>query len=92
MFSEVCKESDKGTEHLVTTKKVQGGEIIISFFVIFHITMEGKIKRVTYNVSKEIAELHMEDGEIKSVPMSEEEWMKNLQGNVVENFSKLLNE
>ena len=54
--------------------------------------MEGKIYRVTYNVCKEVAELHMEDGSVNYIPMSEEEWKKNLQGNIIENFNKLLNE
>ena len=54
--------------------------------------MKGKIYRVTYNVSKSVAELHMEDGEIKTVPMSEGEWDEMIQGNVVENFKKYLDE
>ena len=54
--------------------------------------MEGKIYRVTYNVSKCLAELHMDDGSVNYIPMSEEEWKKTIEGNVVENFNKLLNE
>ena len=54
--------------------------------------MKGKISRVTYNVIKSVAELHMEDGEVKTVPMTEEEWIHMTQGNIVENFNKLLDE
>jgi len=61
-------------------------------FLLFFRHMIGKIHRVTYNVFKHVAELHMEDGEVKSVPMSAEEWQKMLEGNPIENFNKLLNE
>ena len=54
--------------------------------------MIGKIYRVTYNVLKQEAELHMEDGEIKSVHMTEDEWNEMLKGNIVENFNRFLNE
>ena len=54
--------------------------------------MIGKIYRVTYNVLKQEAELHMEDGEIKSIPMTEDEWKEMLKGNIVENFNRFLNE
>lgn len=54
--------------------------------------MKGKIYRVTYNVSKGVAELHMDNDEIKTVSISKEEWDKMIQGNVVENFNKFLNE
>ena len=64
----------------------------LHLFCYFLDIMEGKIHRVTYNVFKHAAELHMEDGSVKSVPMSAEEWQKMLEGNPVENFNKLLNE
>jgi hypothetical protein len=54
--------------------------------------MKGKNYRVTYNVNKGEAELHMEDGEVKTVSIPKEEWDKMIQGNVVENFNKFLNE
>jgi len=54
--------------------------------------MEGKIYRVTYNVSKAQAELHMDNGEVKIVPLLKMEWNEMIKGNVVENFNKLLNE
>ena len=62
------------------------------FCVIFSYSMIGKIYRVTYNVLKQEAELHMEDGEIKSVHMTEDEWKEMLKGNIVENFNRFLNE
>ena len=71
---------------------MKGDEKSSLFFVIFSITMKGKIYRVTYNVSKKIAELHMEDGDIKEVPMSEDEWGDAIKGDVVENFKKYLDE
>lgn len=54
--------------------------------------MKGDIYRVTYNVIKGVAELHMENGDIKTVPMTDEEWQKMLDGDLIENFNKLLNE
>ena len=54
--------------------------------------MKGKIYRVTYNMIQHVVELHMVDGEIKTMPMTEEEWESHIEGDVVENFSKLLDE
>lgn len=54
--------------------------------------MEGKIYRVTYNTIRHTAELHMKDGEVKVIPMTDDEWQKMLDGDLVENFNKLLNE
>ena len=62
------------------------------FFVIFSYSMKGKIYRVTYNVLKQEVELHLENGEIKSVHMTEDEWKEMLKGNIVENFNRFLNE
>ena len=42
--------------------------------------MIGKIHRVTYNVVKHVAELHMSD----------EEWNTMVHGNVIQNFNDLL--
>lgn len=64
----------------------------LHLFCYFSYSMKGKIYRVTYNVIRQEAELHMEDGEIKTVPMTEEKWMEMIQGDVTENFNKLLNE
>ena len=61
-------------------------------FCYFSFSMKGKIYRVTYNVLKQEAELHMEDGDVRTVPMTEEKWMEMIQGDVTENFNKLLNE
>ena len=61
-------------------------------FLLFFRHMEGKIYRVTYNALDHIAELHMEDGSVRRVPMSSEEWQEMLEGNPIENFNKLLNE
>lgn len=52
--------------------------------------MIGKIHRVTYNVVKHVAELHMEDGDIETIPMSDEEWKMMCEGDVCGNFNKLL--
>lgn len=54
--------------------------------------MEGKIHRVTYNIGKQEAELHLSDGTIKTIPMTEEEWKNVIQGNIIENLKKYLNE
>lgn len=71
---------------------MDGDEKSSPSFLLFFRYMKGKVHRVTYNVFKQVAELHMEDGSVKSVPMSAEEWQKMLEGNPVENFNKLLNE
>lgn len=52
--------------------------------------MKGKVYRVTYNVVNGVAELHMKDGDVETVPMSEDDWKTMIQGNVVDNFNKLL--
>lgn len=39
-----------------------------------------------------VVELHMVDGEIKTIPMTEEEWESHIGGDIVENFNKLLDE
>ena len=52
--------------------------------------MKGKVYRVTYNVVNGVAELHMEDGNVETIPMSEDDWKTMIQGNVVDNFNKLL--
>ena len=52
--------------------------------------MKGKVYRVTYNVVNGVAELHMKDGDIETIPMSEDDWKTMIQGNVVDNFNKLL--
>ena len=54
--------------------------------------MKENIHRVTYNTQKQMAELHMEDGEVRTVPMTEEEWVNMLKGDIVENFRRLLDE
>ena len=54
--------------------------------------MTGKIYRVTYNIGKKVADIHLEDGDIKSVPMTQDEWDDNLKGNLIENFKKYLDE
>ena len=54
--------------------------------------MKGKIYRVTYNTLKQEAELHLENGEINSVHMTEDKWKEMLKGNIVENFNRFLNE
>ena len=61
-------------------------------FCYFSYSMKGKIYRVTYNVGNGVAELHMDNGEVKTVSIPKEEWDKMIQGNVVENFNKFLNE
>lgn len=52
--------------------------------------MIGKIYRVTYNVLKHEAELHLEDGEVLNVPMTDDEWKEMIKGDVVSNFQELL--
>ncbi len=54
--------------------------------------MIGKIYRVTYNVLKQEAELHLKNGEIKFISMNEDEWKEMLKGDIVENFNRFLNE
>ncbi len=54
--------------------------------------MKGEIYRVTYNVGKEVAEIHLADDSVKQIPMSQDEWNTNLKGNLIENFKKYLNE
>lgn len=54
--------------------------------------MKGKIYRVTYNVLKQEAELHLKNGEIKFISMNEDEWKEMLKGDIVENFNRFLNE
>lgn len=52
--------------------------------------MIGKIYRVTHNVLKQEAELHLEDGEVLNVPMTYDEWKEMIKGDVVSNFQELL--
>ena len=52
--------------------------------------MIGKIYRVTHNVLKQEAELHMEDGEIMTIPLTDDEWKEMIKGDVVSNFQELL--
>ena len=54
--------------------------------------MKGEIYRVTYNVGKEVAEIHLDDDSVKQIPMPQDEWNTNLKGNLIENFKKYLNE
>lgn len=54
--------------------------------------MKGKIYRVTYNVLKQSAVLHMENGDVLTVPMNEDKWSEMIQGDIIENFDRLLNE
>ena len=61
------------------------------FFCYFSY-MKGKIYRVTYNAVKEEAAIHMSDGDVVYLPMTNEEWENNLKGNLIENFNKLLDE
>ena len=52
--------------------------------------MIGKIYRVTHNILKQEAELHLEDGEVLNVPMTDDEWKEMIKGDVVSNFQELL--
>jgi hypothetical protein len=54
--------------------------------------MKGKIYRVTYNVLKQEAELHLENGDVRYVPMTEDEWEQMLKGDLIKNFNQLLDE
>ena len=61
-------------------------------FCYFCNTMNGKISRVTYNAIKEVAELYLDNGYIKIVPVTLDEWRDMLKDNFVENLNKLLDE
>lgn len=52
--------------------------------------MKGKIYRVTYNAVKQKAVIHMSNGDVVYVPMTDEEWENNIKGNLIENFNKIL--
>ena len=52
--------------------------------------MTGKIYRVTYNVLKQEAALHLEDDEVLNVHMTDDEWKEMIKGDVVSNFQELL--
>ena len=54
--------------------------------------MKGNIYRVTYNVIKQEAVLHMQNGDVVYIPMTEEEWFNALKGDLIENFNKILDE
>ena len=54
--------------------------------------MKGNIYRVTYNAIKQEAVLHMQNGDIVYIPMTEEEWFNALKGDLIENFNKFLDE
>lgn len=54
--------------------------------------MKGNIYRVTYNAIKQEAVLHMQNGDIVYIPMTEEEWFNVLKGDLIENFNKILDE
>ena len=55
-------------------------------------SMKGNIYRVTYNVIKQEAVLHMQNGNVVYIPMTEEEWSNALKGNLIENFKKILSD
>ena len=59
-------------------------------FCYFSYSMKGKIYRVTHNILKQEAELHLEDGEVLNVPMTDDEWKEMIKGDVVSNFQELL--
>lgn len=52
--------------------------------------MKGKIYRVTYNVIKQSAILHMENGDVMSIPMTDDEWKQMCTGDVNSNFEEFL--
>lgn len=52
--------------------------------------MKGNIYRVTYNAIKQEAALHMDNGDVIYIHMTEEEWSNVLKGNLIENFKKIL--
>ena len=54
--------------------------------------MEGTVYRVTYNTIKNVAEIHFEDGSVKVVSMSQDEWTELIHSNIKENIKKYLNE
>ena len=54
--------------------------------------MKGDIYRITYNVLKSVAEIHFLNGNIKRIPMTQEEWDDALKGDLIENFKKYLDE
>lgn len=54
--------------------------------------MKGNIYRVTYNAIKQEAVLHMQNGDVVYIPMTEEEWSNVLKGNLIENFKKILSD
>lgn len=62
------------------------------FFCYFSYSMKGNIYRVTYNAIKQEAVLHMQNGDVAYIPMSEEEWSNVLKGNLIENFKKILSD
>ena len=61
-------------------------------FCYFSYSMKGNIYRVTYNAIKQEAVLHMQNGNVVYIPMSEEEWSNALKGNLIENFKKILSD
>lgn len=61
------------------------------FFCYFSY-MTGEIYRVTYNIGKKIAVIHLVDGEIRQISMSQDEWDENIKGDFIENFKKYLDE
>ena len=61
-------------------------------FCYFSYSMIGKIYRVTYNAIKQEAVLHMQNGDVVYIPMTEEEWSNTLKGNLIENFKKILSD
>lgn len=60
------------------------------FLFCYFSYMKGKIYRVTYNAVKEEAVVHMSNGDVVYVPMTNEEWENKLKGNLIENFNKIL--
>lgn len=54
--------------------------------------MKGKIYRVTYNNVKQEVVLHLYNGDVVYVPMTNEEWETALKGDLIENFNKILDE
>ena len=61
-------------------------------FCYFSYSMKGKIYRVTYNNVKQEAVLHLYNGDVVYVPMTNEEWETALKGDLIENFKKYLDE
>ena len=59
-------------------------------FCYFSYSMIGKIYRVTYNVLKQEAVLHLEDGDVMTIPMTDDEWKQMCAGDVNSNFQELL--